>query len=83
MPEHNLIFISGPPKYLEVIKNVADQLEQSARDKASVEIDVEVFPLRYAWADDQVFFIGTNEVAVPGVATILMQKFVFKVRRYW
>ena len=70
-PEYGLVYVIGPNSYIEQVQKIAQGIEFRVRQRASVDVDVEVFPLRYAWADDQVFIIGQNEVAVPGVATIM------------
>lgn len=71
LPENNLLFISGPPRYLEVIKASATSIDQSTQNRVRVELAVEVFPLQNAWADDQAFFFNGQQVIMPGVATIL------------
>ncbi|MBI1247947.1 EscC/YscC/HrcC family type III secretion system outer membrane ring protein [bacterium] len=70
-PEFGLVYATGPPDYIAKVQEILKGIEYRARQKASVDIDVEVFPLQYAWADDQTITIGRNEVLVPGVATIL------------
>ena len=70
-PEYGLVYVFGPKNYVNEVKKIAQGIEARIQQRASVDIDVRVFPLRYAWADDQVFIIGQNEVAVPGVATIM------------
>lgn len=70
-PEFGLVYVTGPPEYIAKVQEIAKGIEYRVRQKASVDIDVEVFPLQYAWADDQVINIGRNEVLIPGVASIL------------
>ena len=70
-PEYGLVYVYGPKQYINEVTKISQGIEARIQQRASVDIDVEVFPLRYAWADDQVFVIGQNEVAVPGVATIM------------
>jgi type III secretion protein C len=71
LPENNLLYISGPPRYLEVIKGSAESIDSSTQNRVRVELAVEVFPLQNAWADDQAFFFNGQQVIMPGVATIL------------
>lgn len=71
LPENNLLFISGPPRYIEVIKASATSIDQSTQNRVRVELAVEVFPLQNAWADDQAFFFNGQQVIMPGVASIL------------
>jgi type III secretion protein C len=69
--ERRLLYVTGPPRYIEVVSELATKIQQQAAKQASVEIVMEVFPLQYAWADDQTFTLAGNQVIVPGVATIL------------
>ncbi len=69
--ERRLLYVTGPPRYIEVVSELATKIQQQAAKQASVEIVMEVFPLQYAWADDQTFTLAGNQVVVPGVATIL------------
>ena len=69
--ERRLLYVTGPPRYIEVVSQFATQIQQQAAKQASVEIVMEVYPLQYAWADDQTFTLAGNQVIVPGVATIL------------
>lgn len=71
LPDHDLIYVVGPPRYVEVLEQMSEAIEEQARTRANVEIAVEVFPLQYAWADDQSFTVGGNRVSIPGVATLL------------
>ena len=70
-PDLGLLYVVGPKPYHDIINKIAASADLRAQQEASIQIDVEIFPLQYAWADDQVFIIGDNQVAVPGVATIL------------
>ena len=69
--EYGLIQVIGPPRYREVIKTVIDGANLRAVQNAQIQVDIQVFPLRYAWATDQSFVIGDNQVQIPGVATLL------------
>jgi type III secretion protein C len=69
--ERRLMYVTGPPRYIEVVGQFATKIQQQAAKQASVEVVMEVFPLQYAWADDQSFTLSGNQVIVPGVATIL------------
>ncbi len=69
--EFGIVYAVGPPKYLEEVEKIALNVEAALRRRASVDIDVQVFRLRYAWADDQVLKIGETQVELPGVASIL------------
>jgi len=78
LSRQRLMYVVGPPRYIEAIGQLAAKIEENAalqakaeKERARVDIVTEVVPLKYGWADDQAFFIGPNEVVVPGVATIL------------
>ncbi len=63
----DVISISGPPEYLTQIRNAVSAFEASQMD----QIVMRVFPLKYAWADDQTVTSMDKTVTVPGVAAIL------------
>ncbi|MEO1525611.1 MAG: type III secretion system outer membrane ring subunit SctC [Planctomycetota bacterium] len=71
LDDSGLVYIVGPPRHLEVVSQLATLIDERARKKANLEIVTEVFLLKYAWADNQVFFVGGTDVTVPGVASIL------------
>ena len=71
LDQSGLIYVVGPPRYIELIKQLTTMIDGRAREKANLEIVTEVFVLQYAWADDQVFFVGGTDVSVPGVASLL------------
>jgi type III secretion protein C len=63
------LLASGPPRHIELVSTVLDQLERGNRDRVGKAI--QVFPLRYATAADRV--VGASKV--PGLATTLNQLF--------
>jgi type III secretion protein C len=65
-----VIYVTGPQRYAELVTQMADLLDQKARTAQGNEA-IEVFSLKYAWADDLTFTYRDKEVIVPGVATIL------------
>jgi type III secretion protein C len=69
--ERKLIYVTGPPRYIETVTDIATKIQQQAARQANVEVVMKVFPLQYAWADDQAFTLSGNQIIVPGVATIL------------
>ena len=72
-PEEGIIYLSGPPRYMELVTQTASLLDAKAGQRQKSRLTVKVFPLRYAWADDRTFNFRNQNVAVPGVATILRQ----------
>lgn len=63
----SILHVTGPPRYVELVNATAEMLEANR----NVAIDIRVFPLRYASAEDRVFTVRDQSVTVPGVATIL------------
>lgn len=64
------VLLSGPPRYVEIVTNVVNQVtSQRASDEAV--LDLRVFRLRHARAADTKYSIGGTTVAVPGVARLL------------
>lgn len=66
IPEQGMTFVSGPPRLFEMVRSFVVQEEQRREDT-----EVQVFPLKYAWAYDLDFNFRDDEVTVPGVATVL------------
>lgn len=63
------ILISGPGRYVELVRQIAENIE--ARHSQNHPAEVRVFPLRFAWAADHEFSSGGQTVVVPGVASML------------
>jgi type III secretion protein C len=65
----NTALISGPKRYVELVEQAAAGANQ---DEGNVgNADIQVFPLKYAWAADYTFTQGGREFKLPGVATVL------------
>jgi type III secretion protein C len=64
------VLVSGPPRYADLVEQVVSRVAASpSRPKAGVE--VRVFKLKYAHAQDTVVAIGGIETRVAGVASTL------------
>ncbi len=72
-PEEGIIYLSGPPRYMELVTETAQLLDAKSGERKKSRQTVRVFPLRYAWADDRSFSFRNQEVAMPGVASVLRQ----------
>lgn len=59
----------GPPRHIELVSTVLEQLERDGHDRVGKSI--QVFPLRFATAGDRVF----GNVKVPGLASTLNNLF--------
>lgn len=68
-----LVYVSGPPRYLDRVEQTAKVLEQQAvlQDERGGGLSVEVIALRHAVAEDREIDYRDQKVAVPGVATLL------------
>ena len=72
-PVEGLIYLSGPPRYMELVMQTAKLMDTKAGEKLRSKITVRVFPLKYAWADDRSFSFRDQQVVIPGIATTLRQ----------
>jgi type III secretion protein C len=69
-PAQNTLVVSGPLRYVEMVEQVVGLIEDSNRGRS---VDVRVYPLKHAWAQDQNIRSGGRDVMMPGVATTLRQ----------
>ena len=70
MTRDGVFMVSGTPGYREAVDGVIRTRDEQRRmpDTAMV---TRVFELKYAWAQDTTRRFGSNEITVPGVATIM------------
>ena len=66
-----LVFISGPPRYIELVSETANLLDNKEGDRQKSQLTVRTFPLKYAWAADKSFNFRGQQLTVPGVASLL------------
>ncbi len=68
-----IVYVSGPPRYLELVEQTAAALDQqhSLRSEKQGDSVVEIFPLKYATAVDRNIQYRDSTIEAPGVATIL------------
>lgn len=71
MREKNLLFISGPPRYIELVKEVSMVIENNLKKQKDTTYEVKVFPLSYAWADDRSVTHRGKTVKIQGVASTI------------
>lgn len=71
--DNRLVYVSGPPRYLELIEQTALALEQQTqlRSEKTGPLAIEIFPLKYASATDRSIQYRDTDVEAPGLATIL------------
>lgn len=81
LPEEHLLHIHGPPAYISVIEHLHSTLTEvkqtamttlQGQEEAYV---IQVFPLTYAWAENQYYDDGKKETKVEGVASKLRKMF--------
>ncbi|MDB5104441.1 MAG: EscC/YscC/HrcC family type secretion system outer rane ring protein [Fibrobacteres bacterium] len=69
------VYVSGPPRYVELVIETANRLDGKEMENAPTFADgqmVKVFPLRYAWAADVTFSQEAGkQMTVPGIASLL------------
>lgn len=71
LDDEGLVYVVGPPRFVELISNTIALIETVAASKIGIELESRVYPLKYAWADDQTITFIDSQVQIPGVATIL------------
>ena len=65
----NTVLVSGPPRYVELIGELARKIDVDHQHKRALA--VRVFPLQYAWAADHPLKVGGQQITITGVANIL------------
>lgn len=63
------VYVSGPKRYVELVRQTVRLIDQRAARNDSAE--VRVFPLKYAWAADFKINRAGKQLSIPGVATVL------------
>ncbi|WP_025131105.1 type III secretion system outer membrane ring subunit SctC [Pseudomonas sp. PH1b] len=68
-----LVYAAGPSRYLDLVEQTAMALEQqhALRSEKTGDLAVEIFPLKYAVAEDRRIKYREDDIEAPGVATIL------------
>jgi type III secretion protein C len=72
--ERNTILVSGPKRYVELVKQAARSSDRMLGASDS-SLATRIFPLRFAFADDYAFVSGGKEYRLPGIVSILKQSF--------
>ncbi|MGL4722172.1 MAG: type III secretion system outer membrane ring subunit SctC [Desulfovibrionaceae bacterium] len=63
----NILHISGPPRYIQSVMAIIREIENNA----SKDMVMEVFRLKYAWAEDLKVNMRGQSMTLPGVASLL------------
>jgi len=61
--------VSGPPRYVQMVTNVASRLDNNAAHRSGTQ--VRVFPLFHAWAHDRTVPVDGRQVTLQGVVAVL------------
>jgi type III secretion protein C len=65
----DMLLASGAPRFLQQVDELARGGAQA--EAASPTLQYRVFYLRYGWADDVNLTVGSKQVTIPGVASIV------------
>lgn len=66
-PSMDVIFVSGPSRYVELVRATAGMLQSSQ----AAEVVIRAFKLRYAQAEDRAYSVRGRQVVLPGLASVL------------
>ncbi|MEY2617674.1 MAG: hypothetical protein RL522_676 [Pseudomonadota bacterium] len=67
LPEHGVLLVSGPPRYVDRVETTLRQLPGHPRGA----LQISVFRLRHASADDRVIQFRDRQITQPGLASVL------------
>ncbi|MDF9618778.1 type III secretion system outer membrane ring subunit SctC [Pseudomonas entomophila] len=72
-PGGQLVYVSAPPRYLDMVSQTLQALQQqnTLQVEGATDLNVEIFPLKYAVAEDRQIRYRDDTIQAPGVATIL------------
>ncbi|MEQ4676063.1 type III secretion system outer membrane ring subunit SctC [Providencia vermicola] len=71
----NLLFISGPPLYVELIKAATLYLEKQLNQEESTSSEVAVISLKHASVTDRTYSSRGQSTTVPGMLTVISTLF--------
>lgn len=71
LEKDRMIYIVGPQRYVELISEMAQQMDAKAMAHRGKDDIVKIFPLKYAWAEDKVISFRDKETSIQGVASLL------------
>lgn len=69
--KERILYVSGPPRYVELVSQLALQLDEKAMSQSHKDDIVRIFKLKYAWADDKIVHFRDRDITLPGIATLL------------
>lgn len=71
-PGGHVLYLSGPPVYIELVENVARLLDKEP-DRIHKREQAEVIPLSYTFVGDRHYALRGEKVTIPGIATVIEQ----------
>ena len=69
--KERILYISGPERYVQLVSEMAEQLDAKAMSQRGRDDIIKVFHLKYAWADDKTIKFRDKQLTIPGVASLL------------
>ncbi|WP_158587115.1 type III secretion system outer membrane ring subunit SctC [Motilimonas pumila] len=66
-----ILMVSGPPRYLELVNQTVNLLQQDSDPSLSDPLEMRIFKLKHASAVDRKFTARGDDIVIPGVATML------------
>ncbi|MET2971209.1 type III secretion system outer membrane ring subunit SctC [Vibrio harveyi] len=68
-----LVYLAGPPRYVDLVVQTAEALESRLVQKSNStdELFIDIIPLKYASATDREITYRDQGVTVPGIASVL------------
>lgn len=70
-----LLFVSGPPLYVELIKAAAVYLDKQIKQEEQASSDVAVISLKHASVTDRTYTSRNQSMTVPGMLTVISALF--------
>lgn len=65
--EGRIIFLTGPPRYVELVSGLVKEFGLAASQEKSLKL----FKLKHAWAEDYTVSLMDQKMVLPGVASLL------------
>lgn len=69
-PGGHVLYLSGPPVYIELVENAARLLDKEP-DGIHEREQAEVIPLSYTFVGDRHYALRGEKVTIPGIATVI------------
>ncbi|EKT60888.1 type III secretion system outer membrane ring subunit SctC [Providencia sneebia] len=72
---NSLLFISGPPLYIELIKATALYLSEQLKQEILTGGELAVIPIQYASVSDRNYILRGQNVTIPGMLSVISALF--------